>query len=322
MDTIKNYLETMFANMPNTPEVMRAKSELYGMMEDKYNELISQGKSENEAVGTVISEFGNLDELSDILGLNNNYSAPVDNRRILSMDEVKSYISAYSRYSFLIALGVFLCITSPICAIVGEMYKTTLSENIGAAIMMLIIAVAVGLFILSGLSLSKYSHIAKKQCIIDYSTSMYVQNEKERMRPVFAIYTTIGVVLCIVSVIPPIILDGLLMVEIEDLGGACVLLFVAIGVLLLVYQGNANTVYKRLLSLNGNNTIAGGYADPQNKEVVYINDTAATVMSVFWPTVTCIYLSISFLTFCWFITWIIWPVACIVHAILKSLLKK
>ena len=50
METIKSYLETMFANMPDTPEVIRAKSELFGMMEDKYNELISEGKSENKAV--------------------------------------------------------------------------------------------------------------------------------------------------------------------------------------------------------------------------------------------------------------------------------
>ena len=35
METIKSYLETMFANMPDTPEVIRAKSELFGMMEDK-----------------------------------------------------------------------------------------------------------------------------------------------------------------------------------------------------------------------------------------------------------------------------------------------
>lgn len=39
------------------------------MMEDKYNELISEGKSDNEAIGIVISEFGNLDELADSLGI-------------------------------------------------------------------------------------------------------------------------------------------------------------------------------------------------------------------------------------------------------------
>lgn len=57
METIKNYLENMFSHLPNTPEVQKAKYELYQMMEDKYNELISEGKSDNEAIGIVISEF-------------------------------------------------------------------------------------------------------------------------------------------------------------------------------------------------------------------------------------------------------------------------
>ena len=108
METIKSYLETMFANMPNTPEVLRAKQELWGMMEDKYNELISEGLSENEAVGTVISEFGNLDELSETLGLNRQqYNTPSDNRRCLSIEEIKKYIRAYNVKSILIAIGVF-----------------------------------------------------------------------------------------------------------------------------------------------------------------------------------------------------------------------
>ena len=57
MQAIRNYLETMFMNLPNTPEVLRAKEELWQMMEDKYTELKNEGKSENEAVGTVISDF-------------------------------------------------------------------------------------------------------------------------------------------------------------------------------------------------------------------------------------------------------------------------
>ncbi len=69
MDAIKNYLETMFLNLPNTPEVQKAKYELEQMMEDKYNELIANGKTENEAIGTVIAEFGNLDELAADLGI-------------------------------------------------------------------------------------------------------------------------------------------------------------------------------------------------------------------------------------------------------------
>ena len=59
----------MFRNLPNTNEVLKAKAELLQMMEDKYTELRREGKSENEAVATVISEFGNLDELADSLGI-------------------------------------------------------------------------------------------------------------------------------------------------------------------------------------------------------------------------------------------------------------
>ena len=38
MEVLKNYLETMFAKMPETDDVKRAKQELWSMMEDKYNE--------------------------------------------------------------------------------------------------------------------------------------------------------------------------------------------------------------------------------------------------------------------------------------------
>ena len=63
MDTIRTYLDNMFLSLPETPETLRAKEELYAMMEDKYAELKASGKSENEAIGIVITEFGNLDEV-------------------------------------------------------------------------------------------------------------------------------------------------------------------------------------------------------------------------------------------------------------------
>ena len=69
MNTIRNYLNAMFAGLPDTPEVRRAYEELAAMMEDKYTELMEEGLTENEAVGTVISEFGNLEELAQTLGI-------------------------------------------------------------------------------------------------------------------------------------------------------------------------------------------------------------------------------------------------------------
>ena len=69
MDIIRTYLENMFLHLPKSAEVRRAKEELLGMMEDKYQELKNEGRSENEAIGIVISEFGNLEEVAEELGI-------------------------------------------------------------------------------------------------------------------------------------------------------------------------------------------------------------------------------------------------------------
>ena len=294
METIKSYLETMFANMPDTPEVIRAKSELFGMMEDKYNELISEGKSENEAVGTVISEFGNLDELADTLGLNANThddssKTATPDKRILTLDETRHYIRTCSKRSLLIAL-----------------------------------------FIFASTFLKDYAYIMKHTCVLDYQASQYVQNEKERMKPVYSICLAIGVLLCIVCVIPPIIMDSFNIGILEDISGALVLAICSAGVMLIVFQANAAASYRRLLSLNGITTTSGTYTNTDTsinsskdyKNFEYINPTAASVMSVFWPTVSCLYLCISFLTFEWHMTWIIWLVAALIYNVLKSFLCK
>ena len=63
-----------------TSEVRRAKEELLAMMEDKYTELRSEGKSENEAIGQVIAEFGNAEELIRELELDSQASGRADAR--------------------------------------------------------------------------------------------------------------------------------------------------------------------------------------------------------------------------------------------------
>ena len=154
MEAIRNYLETMFANLPNTPEVLRAKNELWQMMEDKYNELIAEGKSDNEAVGTVIAEFGNLDEISEDLGIWNVVSKTQDiTRRKVTIDEVKRYLHESSNYAYKLALGVFLCIISPIGAIIGD--AANITDALGILFLMSFIAAAVVVFVHSSITLNK-----------------------------------------------------------------------------------------------------------------------------------------------------------------------
>ena len=103
METIKNYLDNLFASYPKTPEVENAKSELLNNMEDRYSELKSKGKSENEAIGIVISEFGNIDELMKELNVKSNVT--VEDTVSVSGEEAKDFIEAkritfrqYTRY--------------------------------------------------------------------------------------------------------------------------------------------------------------------------------------------------------------------------------
>ena len=105
METINNYLDNMFKGLPNNSNVIDAKNELRQMMEDKYEQLLSEGKSDNEAVGIVISQFGNLDEISDLLGI----SSDIENREILkTIDkyEAQEYYETTKKASKMISVGL------------------------------------------------------------------------------------------------------------------------------------------------------------------------------------------------------------------------
>src|SRR5690606_1042606 len=69
LNTIRTYIDGLFAELPDSPDVNRAHADLVRMSEDKYHELRDEGLTDNEATGRVITEFGNLDDLADDLGI-------------------------------------------------------------------------------------------------------------------------------------------------------------------------------------------------------------------------------------------------------------
>ena len=358
METIRNYLESMFANLPGTPEVRKAKDELWQMMEDKYTELKNEGKTENEAIGIVISEFGNLDELARDLGIDNIVNNQNNNRpKPFTNDMVDDYIASHRKKSLFIALGVFLCIIS-VC---GPIFFDCLASTVlpmadiygalGACMMFIIIAIAVGFFIYSGTCTNKWKILQQERYATDFATSGYINQKMAEYKPTYTISLIVGICLCILSVTPSIIIDAFVSrfpsVWLENLSGVLLFVFVAVGVFLIVLSCNQMSIYNKLLSLNnnnfyGNNRVYGNnYNNPQgnnnaynnynnpggsnyynapNSKVVYNNKTVAAIMSVFWPTITCIYLCISFLTFDWHITWIIWPIAAIINTLVENTL--
>ena len=331
MNTLKSYLESMFAKMPNTPEVRRAKDELWQMMEDKYNELLDEGKNENEAVGTVISEFGNLEELSKELGLEKEFSYQQESTKAeyadepyfstqetLSFEEVKQFVDAKIQHGFFVAIGVMFCIFSPVMPIISTSFHWP--DAIGVTGMMILICVAVFLFVYSGIMMGKWDYIKNASWMIDYNTAQVLEGEKSRFRSTYAIRQTIGIILCVLCWIPSMIIDESPLgnvAEIENIGAVLLFVFVGIGVMMIVHNNMIMGAYDDLLKLNDKKYVSGNYVKNQKNER-YINDTVATIMEVYWPTVTCVYLIWSFLSVDWHITWIIWPVAAIINAVIKT----
>ncbi|MBO4458096.1 MAG: hypothetical protein J5802_10280 [Butyrivibrio sp.] len=313
METIRNYLESMFANLPNTPDVMRAKNELLSMMEDKFTELINEGKPQNEAVGIIISEFGNLQELAETLGIQKELGGAAEvERRLITNDEAMEYVYEASQSRYLIGIGVMLFIFSPIPLFFHE---------IGIVLFFLLISAGVGVIIWSSIRMSQWKFLDTTLCCIDYATADYLSDVKKNNTMSKALMLTIGVMFCIMSVVPILLFDALLVKEYTFVmvGPAMLFVFVGIGVLLIIASGAKDAAYTKLLSLNGVETVAGNYESVRSTREPYAEKKAAAgVMSVYWRTVSCIYLIWSFISFDWHITWLIWPVAAILHGILKS----
>lgn len=329
MNTLKSYLESMFAKMPNTREVLRAKDELWQMMEDKYMELIAEGKNENEAVGTVISEFGNLEELSGVLGLENAFSyqpaggdttqeAGIYDRQPLSFEEAKQYVDELVRQGFFVSIGVMLCIFSVIWPILCETFNW--SQALGVTGMMLFIAAAVFLFVYSGIMVGKWDYIKKGNYMIDFDTAKVMQNEQSRFRKDYAVRLTIGIILCVLCWLPSMVIEETALGRIdqfENMGAVFLFIIVGIGVMMIVYSSMTMEAYKQILKINDIRLVSGNYVRASGKEK-YINPTVETIMSLYWPTVTSVYLIWSFLTFDWHLTWVIWPVAAIISGVVKA----
>ncbi|MGN0659183.1 MAG: permease prefix domain 1-containing protein [Emergencia sp.] len=315
MEIILNYLETMFRDLPDSPQTRKAKTELASMMEDKYLSLIAEGKSENEAVGTVISEFGNVQELMSELESDARYggencegeSRGIEQQavRTVTLKEAKAYLEDMTGRAEAMAKGVWLCIMSPalLIALSGFFDDSNLAGAVGILVLLAMVIAAVRIFITNGIAMEKYEFLKKEDFRLEPGADRAVAAMKEDMRSGFARDITTGVIFCIASVIPLIVVsilfeegsDGLLC-----LMTALLLFMVSIGVRRFIIGGIPYGCMDVLLQ-------KGDYRPEYKKQSGLVDRIA----SVYWPLVTAVFLGYSFITDDWAHSWIIWPVAAV-----------
>ncbi len=278
-----------------------------------------------------IPDLDKIIKLSEIFGVSTDYllkdSIEPDNRdrneeelfqetaaytdgpvKVVSLEEANRYLDVTRAAAGKIALGVFLCIISPVVLIClagfsdeegGYVLSEAAAVGFGLPVLLLLIVVAVSLFIFFGRKLEPYEYLEKEPIELAYGVTGAVEKQKSKYEGTHSMELVIGVALCIVSAVPLFVagaLDGDGMLPI--IGFDMCLILAACGVFILVKTCVIFGAFQKLLE-------EGDYT----RQKKYNNKKNDTVTTIYWCVVTAIYLGISFYTMEWHRTWIIWPSA-------------
>ena len=230
----------------------------------------------------------------------------------VSMEEANQYLDMKSRGSRIVANATSLCILSPVPLIVlGTMTEDHTLVGFILVFLLILVAIAVYLFVNYGLHESHMQHLEKECFETEYGVSGMVRERREQYESTFTRNIAIGVVLCILSVIPTIMAG---VMEVEDyMSGISVgllLIIVSIGVNILIRAGMIKSSYDTLLQ-EGEYTI----------EEKYLKKKTDAFSGAYWCLMVAIYLGWSFWTNNWKFTWIIWPVAGVLYAAVLGMVK-
>ena len=228
--------------------------------------------------------------------------------QMISMESANVYLELLQQVSSKIALGVSLCILSPIMLIgltgvsdqkEGKILSAEAAVGIGMTILLLMVAVAAAIFIIYGRKIEAYDFLEKEPIELTYGVKGLVEKEKLGYEAAHSRKLVLGIVLCILSAVPIMVLavsdkNGMLTI----VGVNLCLILVSVGVYLLVSTGIVYGGFQRLLE-------EGDYTRNQKIE----NKRNDVINKIYWCSVTAIYLGWSFTTMEWEKTWIVWPVA-------------
>ena len=278
-----------------------------------------------------IPDMNKILQLSELFGVSTDYllkdsleapeplAAPEDadseGATFVSMEEANAFLSYKAESAPRIALGVLLCILSPITLILlcgaQESGRLPLTEMqaamIGLIVLILMVAGAVLLFVLSGMKGNKYEYLEKNTLDTAYGVSGMVRERQQREESDHTRGVALGVVLCVLAVIP---LFALLLWRGEDdfygvLGVAATMTLAGIGVYILLKAAIPWEAYRMLLE-------EGDYTRIRKRNNRQYG-------GAYWSLVTAAYLAVSFLTNRWDMTWVIWPVAAVLYGVVGEI---
>lgn len=239
----------------------------------------------------------------------------------VSMEEATAFMDKTVEQAKRMALAIASYVISPVCLILlggmSEYGAIPMTENmaggLGTAVLLVLVAIATTVVILSAMQLSKYEYLEKDRISIEYGVREAVEQRKEAFEPSFRKRIALGVAFCILGVVP------LLLAAAADAKGivyvCCIgilLFLIAFGVYFFVSSGMIHDSYEKLLQ-EGEYTV-------ENKN---FKGRLSFFSGAYWCTIVAVYLFINFYfdNRIWHKSWIIWPVAGVLYAALENIIK-
>ena len=284
-----------------------------------------------------IPDINRILQLADLFGVSTDYllkdtqTRPGENGEIVesveglldvrkvSMEEANQYLSFQEKFSSLVAMAVSLCVLSPVVLIILAGFSEDgvfgVSENLAAGVgvitLLLMVAVAVYIFIRYGMAEQKYDYLEKSAIDTEYGVAGMVREKKNAYQEVYSKGIAIGVIMCVLSVIPLLISAFISAPDYIVCSMVGVLLtIIAIAVHIFVRVGMIQGSFDHLLE-------EGDYSVAKKKKSPVIEGVA----TIFWLLATAIYLGFSFATERWEITWIVWPIAGVLFGVVITITK-
>ena len=224
--------------------------------------------------------------------------------RRVTMEQAARYLALRKACAPKIALAVAMCIVSPVVIIflsamadagLGGISED-LAAGLGVSVILVLVAIAVGMFLSCGAKTKEFDFLEKEPFETEYGVSGMVRERRKAYEPTASRCTILGVVLCILAVVPLMLGVGLASSDVAALlvrvapadvyAAAAVdalLLLVACGVGVLVWSGTYTGAMDQLLE-------EGDYTRKKKAR----SGVMSTVSLIYWLSVTAIFLFYTF----------------------------
>ncbi len=235
----------------------------------------------------------------------------------IGIEDANTYLEQRKRDSLRIALATFLCILSPITLIVltmlSEVPDSGITEaaagGIGLAVLFAFVLCAVPLFIYCGFKNQPYAFLDKNVPFeLEYGVRGMVTEKKNAFRPTYIAYNIIATCTCIFSVVPLLLVSFTEDITLIAWTLALFMIVAGIGASIFIIVGIQTASMQKLLQ-------EGDFTTKEKKRTE-IKEVAGFS---YWGILTAIFLTWSFLTNHWQISWLVYAIGGVLFPIVMCI---